>query len=144
MIELSLRQCEKEFGVARPVLTRKLHEAEVKTGRGIKHSIKEVHEALAHVDDVNKATAIAKLKVSEEDGKLKELERRRKEGELVSFAEAQELLIKPWEPIVRKVKSMPARLATRCNPADPLHAREELEECARDICSAVEKICSKL
>lgn len=144
MLKLSIRECEKEFGVTRTLLTRKLHDAGVKTGRGIKLSIKEVHEALASIADLNKATQQARLKNWEEEGKLKEIERRLKENEVVLMTEVNELMIKIWDPVARALKDMDAKLAPKCNPTDQVLARVELGKFKRKICTDIKTRCSKL
>lgn len=143
-LNLSDRELAKEFGVSPQVLGRRFKESEIKTGRGVKHTIKEAHEALAKVSNVRQATEQARLKNLLEDGQIKELERRQKERELVPLSEAIDITTKPWSPIARMLKDMPARLSGSCNPTDPVLAKEVLDEYVQDLCTSIGEAMEKL
>ncbi len=144
-IKLSVRQAASEFKVTHTKLFGLLKAAGIQTGRGIKISILDAHRALTEdTQDINKAMARAKLKNLEEEGQLKEIERRLKQNEVVLLSEVNDLMIKVWNPVARSLKDMDAKLAPKCNPSDQVLAREELGKFKRKICKDIERRCSRL
>ena len=144
MLQLSDRELAKEFGVSQQVLGRRFRDAGIETGRGVKHTIQQAHEALAKVVDIKQATEKAKLKNLEEDGMLKEIERRQKEGEVVLMTEVNDLMVKTWEPVAKAIKDMDAKLAPRVNPTDQVLARDELAKYKCKLCKDITDRCSRL
>ena len=102
------------------------------TERGARFTPAEVIEALIGSYDAERTR-----ETRERADKLS-LENAKERRELVKLVEAIEVAVKPWEPVARMVKDMPARLSTRCNPSDPILARQVLDDYAREIVAAVE------
>jgi transposase-like protein len=144
MLQLSVRELAREFGVSPQTMGRRLKDSNIKVARGKKFTVKTGHDCLVRNIDVNEATSRARLDNLEADAELKRLELRQLEKDLVALDEAVELVMKPWIPVAQMIKDMPARLATACNPSDPILARETLEEYCRDLCKKIEVACTKL
>jgi transcriptional regulator NrdR family protein len=144
MQKLTVRQLAVEFGVTHPTMSSRLKDAGHKVKRGGTWTIKEAHEAMARLTGVRERTEAAKLKNLEEDGMRKEFERRQLQKELITPSEAKEIFARPLEPIARDLKDMPARLSMRVNPADPILARQELDEYVRNLCEKVRNACEVL
>lgn len=144
MLQLPISKLADEFEVSRQFLTRRFEAAGIKTGRGSQFTIKQAHDALSGELDIKKATEKAKLKNLEEDGMLKEIERRQKEGEVVLMTEVNDLMVKTWEPVAKAIKDMDAKLAPRVNPTDQVLARDELAKYKRKLCKDITDRCSRL
>lgn len=144
MTQLSDRQLAKEFGISPQMLARRFKDAGIKTGRGVKHTILQAHEAIATKGNLRTETDKAKLRNLEEDAQQKEMKRKLMERELVTMSEAIDLLIKPFSTLSKMIKDMPSRLAVQCNPSDHDLSREVLDDYARELCNEIQNACTKL
>jgi hypothetical protein len=137
----SLRSLAAAFGTTHQTLASRLRDAGHDTGRGKDFTVQEAFEAMARVADMRQATDRARLRVLEAEASLKELERQRLEHELVPLEEALTKAREIVAPVAKAITGMPARLASRVNPADPVHARAELDAWAREVCKTVQDRC---
>ena len=144
LAQWSVQQAAFQFGVQPVTLKKKLLDAGVEIGRGIYHDPETVHKALSSVNNSVARMAAAKLKSSEENARLTELDRMERERTLVSLDEAKTLVQQVLNAVIQKSKGLPARLAGQCNPGDPALAREALDEGIRDIFETAKDVCSKL
>lgn len=60
--------------------------------------------------------------------RLLEIENQLKTGQLIDLATVEKFIERTLSPVMTAVKSMPDRLAHLCNPGDPQHAREILNQ----------------
>lgn len=115
----------REFGVSRRTLLRRLTDA---GQTGSRFTIRQCHEALASKADDQGNIHEARLKKLREETALLALERQKTEGDLVPMAEVKEMLSGWLAPIRSQFLSLPAAMASRCNPGDPEIARQALED----------------
>ena len=145
MEKSSVRGIAEELNIPHKRILYQLKEAGVETGRGIKVRWRDVFNAINRASqDVKKELEKAKLKIAQEEGELKEIERRLKQNEVVLMSEVNDLMVKIWNPVARALKDMDQNLAPKCNPVDQVLAREALGKFKRKICKDIVSRCSKL
>jgi hypothetical protein len=66
------------------------------------------------------------------EANMREREDRQQAGELVDLQEVLDLIRRACLPISQRLRSLPADMATRCNPTDPVLAREALQRWVDD------------
>jgi len=131
-VKWSVSEAATHAGISREKMRLRLKAAGHATERGARFSPAEVIAAMIGSYDAERTR-----ETRERADKL-QLENAEKRKELVTMADAIEVAVAPWEPVARMVKDMPARLSTRCNPGDPVLAREVLDAYAREIVAAIE------
>jgi hypothetical protein len=143
-VNWSIQQAAFQFNVPPNTLKRKLLQAGVEIGRGVYHNAETIHRALADAENAVQRLAAAKLKQAEAEAALKQLDQQEREQSLVPLEEAKRLIILPMRAASQKIRDLPARCAGQCNPADPINAREVLEEAVREVCDTILDVCKKL
>lgn len=111
----------KEFGVSRETVLRGLRAIGHDTTKGKEYPTKTIHQALA--GDLK----AEKIRETRARADLLELERREKEGDIISVAEAKQHQSAVLSTIRQRFVALPAEMATRTNPNDPAFARKALE-----------------
>jgi len=74
----------------------------------------------------------ARLRLWSAKADLAELEVKQRACELIHKSVAEQIIYKILEPIKQRLNELPVTLASRCNPADPEHARGELSRWVSD------------
>ncbi len=69
-----------------------------------------------------------KRKKLDEECKILTLERQEKERELVQLSECLDIIRSSFVPVRQRLMALPAEAAPRCNPSDPDHARDALQQ----------------
>lgn len=82
----------------------------------------------------------ARMRKMEAEIRLLEIEEKEKLGQLVPVEDAKQILRLALLPFRDKLVGMPEALASRCNPADPEHARIALEEWRSQVMRLVQKV----
>lgn len=123
----TIKLAATEFGVAAETIRRGLSAAgvEVKKGRGSSFTTKQIVAAI--FGDIKHERFLK----TREERTLLELERKQKEGELVSMNRAKELLVQYMMPARQRFLSVSSEMASKCNPTDPVHAQKALDEWAQ-------------
>ena len=121
MVELTLEQASKEFGVPKVSLHRALQVQGEPTGKGEKYSIATIWRALCGDLKAAKAReALANAIAKERDNKIAD-------REVIPFAEVSEWMNAVLLTFRQRLLSMPAQMASRCNPSDPPFAQSALD-----------------
>ena len=125
-IKLTLEQATAAFAVPLETLRRCLRGLGCETGRGVLYTIHTIYRALAGELDAEKT------RETRARADLLEMERKEKQGELVSMSEVERLYTEALLPVRQRFLALPAEAATRCNPTDPQCAREALQQWVDD------------
>jgi phage terminase Nu1 subunit (DNA packaging protein) len=115
-----------EWGIDRRTLASRLSEAGFDVERGAEFHTQEITRAV--VGDLERE----RTRLTRADADIREMEKRQKEGELVDLQEVLDLIRRACLPISQRLRSLPADMATRCNPTDPVLAREALQRWVDD------------
>jgi len=123
-LKWTLETAAREFGVSRETVKRGLtaNGETVKRGRASSFTTQQIVAAI--FGDLKHE----RLLKTREERTLLELERREKEGELVSMAAAVEILTRAYLPVRQRLLALPSEMASRCNPTDPTFAHKALDE----------------
>jgi len=133
----TISKAASEWGIDRRTLERRLKAAGWEVNPRDEWTTKDISAAIYGELELERIR-----KTREEADKL-ELDNAERRKDLITAEDAKEIFGRPLEPIARSLKDMPSRLANRVNPGDPILAREELEEYAREVCQMVQEVMSK-
>ena len=111
-----------EFDSDRRTLTKALKKLGVETGKGIRHSTRDICRAL--YGDLDRERAIGQ----ELDNEKQRILNAQLKGEMVPMSEAAALYTAALLPVRQRLLSMPPECATRANPTDPQFALAALQE----------------
>ena len=123
--KLSLSEAAREFHVTRETVKRRLTAAEVEMKPG-KWSIHTLHTAL--IGDL----AEERIRKTRAEADILELDRSQRQKDLITMAEAEDVVRSYLLPVRDLILSAPSALSARVNPSDPELARLQLEEWVED------------
>ena len=85
-----------------------------------------------------------RLRLLEQELRLKELQVAEMERDLIKFEEAREICLSAITPLARRVKDLPASMALKVNPSDPAFSKDALRDWSDTTLELIQNQCKML
>lgn len=85
-----------------------------------------------------------RLRLLEQELRLKELQVAEMERDLIKFEEAREICLSAITPLARRVKDLPASMALKVNPSDPAFSKDALRDWSDTTLELIQNQCKIL